>query len=160
VTKAYLKGMARKLAVVGFFGALGLLVGAALALLYPSYGVGDFLYLPSDSPHSAAALVAAVRGEHPGVLVTSHRERIISFSATGGLSAANSAIGRANRAVIAANNGKYKLLLGNAARSTHLARYGLRGTLIGVTLAAGIIFLVPPATKRQSRRARKAATPV
>src|SRR5690242_16404946 len=99
--------MLKKVMAVVLLGFLGLAAGFAFGVLFPSYEVGDVIVLPAHSPYSASDLVRMTRGDHPGVLVTAHR-RVISFSATGSLRDADRAVTLANRAVIAANEGKVK----------------------------------------------------
>ncbi|HEX9035000.1 MAG TPA: hypothetical protein VF834_24425 [Streptosporangiaceae bacterium] len=133
--------MLKRFALVVLLGLLGLAAGFTYGVLFPSFGVGDALVLPADSPRSAMDLVTVTRGDHPGVLITSHG-RIISFSATGSLGDADRAVALANQAVVAANNGKVKAILrGLPAPLYQTSRYALTGLLAGLVPALG--FLVP-----------------
>ena len=83
------------------------------------------------------------------MLVTAHR-RVIFFSATGSLGDADRAVNLANKAVVAANEGKVKAReLGSAAR-VPAARYALIGLLVGIGAALG--FLVPPRSRVMAAR--------
>jgi hypothetical protein len=132
--------MPKTVAAVLLLGFLGLTAGVVFDGLFPSnYQVGDALVLSAHSPHSAPDLLSMTRDDHPGVLVVAHG-RSITFSATGSLGAADRAVSLANRAVIAANNGKVKARLYGTA-SPAGGRYTLMGLLAGLSAALG--FLVP-----------------
>lgn len=133
--------MLKRVMVIVLLGFLGLTAGAAFGVLFPRYEVDDALVLPAHSPHSASDLVIMTRDDHPGVLVTAHG-RAISFSATGSLGDADRAVTLANRAVIAANEGKVKARVYGSAGRQPLGRYALIGLLAGLGAALG--FLVPP----------------
>ena len=68
--------------------------------------------------------------------------RSIDFSASGSLGDAGRALNLANRAVIAANEGKVKARVYGTAARRPTVRYGLLGLLAGLGAALG--FLVPP----------------
>ncbi len=124
---------------------VSLVAGFELDRVFPSnYQVGDELVLPVDSPHSAAELVRMTRDDHPGVRVDS-AARSISFSATGSLGDADRAVTLANRAVIAANNGKVQTTLPDMPVRAPSGRYALLCLLAGLSAALG--FLVPPKSR-------------
>jgi hypothetical protein len=85
------------------------------------------------------------RDDHPGVLVVADGGRSISFSARGSLGDADRAVTLANRAVIAANDGKVKARVYGSAVRVPTGRYGLLGFLAG--LGAGLGFLMPPRSR-------------
>jgi hypothetical protein len=121
---------------------LGLVVGGVFDVLFPSnYEVADALMLPADSPHSASDLVTMTRDDHPGVLIVAHGGRFY-FSATGSLGDAVTAVTLANRAVIAANDGKVKTWFHGRTVRGPTVKYALLGLLAGLGAALG--FLVPP----------------
>ncbi len=135
--------MLKRVAAVALLGFLGLVVGVVFDVVFPSsYEVADALVLPAHSPHSASDLVSMTRNDHPGVLVVAHGGRGIFFSATGSLGDADRAVTLANRAVIAANEGKVKAKVYGTAARRPTVRYGLPGLLAGLGAALG--FLVPP----------------
>jgi hypothetical protein len=130
--------------IVVLLGYLCLAVDVTLNVPFSGYEVGDALQLPANSPHSASDLVRMTRDDHPGVLVEAHR-RTISFSARGSLDDADRAVNLANRAVIAANDGKVKARVSGSAVPTPLGIDVLFGVLAGLSAALG--FLVPPRSR-------------
>jgi hypothetical protein len=132
----------KKVATVMLLGIVGLVVGGAFDMVFPSnYVVADALILPAHSPHSASDLVRMTSGDHPGVFVDAHG-RAIDFSATGSLGDAGKAVTLANRAVVAANDGKVKTWFHGLTERAPTVKYALLGLLAGVGAALG--FLVPP----------------
>jgi hypothetical protein len=128
---------------------VALVAGFELDTFFPSnYQVGDAVVLPANSPHSAADLVRMTRDDYPGVRVD-YAGRSISFSATGSLGDADKAVDRANRAVIAANNGKIKTMVHGMSVRVPSGRYALLCLLAGLSAALG--FLVPPRSRLTKR---------
>ena len=137
----YLRGMLKRFAAVVLLAFIGLAAGVAYSVLSPSFAVGDTFVLPAHSPRSAMDLVVIARNGRPSVLVTSHG-RQISFSSTGSLGHADRAVEMANRAVLAANNGRIKAVLRYLpARLYKTSSDALIGLLAGLGTALG--FLVP-----------------
>ena len=149
VVSEYVEGVLKRVMVAVLLvvplAFVGLFAGFELDMFFPSnYNVGDALVLPAQSPHSASDLARMTRDDHPGVLVVAGR-RSISFSATGSLGDANRAVALANRAVIAANNGKIKTILHGTSVRVPSGRYVLLCLLAGLSAALG--FLVPPRSR-------------
>ena len=130
---------------------VGLVAGFELDRFFPSnYQVGDELWLPVDSPHSAVDLVRMTRDDHPGVRVD-YAGRSIYFSATGSLVDADKAVYLANRAVIAANNGKVQTWMPNMPGRVPSGKYAPLCLLAELSAALG--FLVPPRSRLTTRHA-------
>src|SRR5262245_16882897 len=128
---------------------VALVAGFELDRFFPSnYQVGDELVLPVDGPHSAADLVMMTRDDHPGVSVEG-AGRSISFSATGSLDDAGKALDQGNKAVIAANNGKFQTWLPDMTLPAPSGRYILLCLIAEMSAALG--FLVPPRSRRTRR---------